>query len=241
MNALDNFLRHDRIVVVSSLAGVITIAWVYLLLGAGIEMDEMDMGGGQIMLMAPPWTPRYAVLIFLMWSIMMVAMMLPSAAPTILLVSALARNRGIGHGAQAAGLFTLGYVMTWVGFSLVAALLQWGLDSAGVLSDAMASKQRRGCRLCADCRRRLPVDAIETSLPAALPLAAGVPAAPLAQRRLGRRDERHASRLLLPRLLLDADGAAVHRRIDEPAVDWRRLPSSCSSRRRFRGADARAA
>jgi predicted metal-binding membrane protein len=140
MNALDNFLRHDRIVVLSSLAGVIAIAWVYLLLGAGIEMDEMDMGGGQIMLMAPPWTPRYAVLIFLMWSIMMMAMMLPSAAPTILLVSALARNRGIGHGAQAAGLFTLGYVMTWVGFSLVAALLQWGLDSAGVLSDAMAAK-----------------------------------------------------------------------------------------------------
>jgi predicted metal-binding membrane protein len=38
-----------------------------------------------------------------MWSIMMVAMMLPSAAPTILLVSGLERNRGIGHGVPTAG------------------------------------------------------------------------------------------------------------------------------------------
>jgi predicted metal-binding membrane protein len=39
-------------------------------------MGAMDMCGGQIMLMAPPWMPGYAALIFLMWAIMMVAMML---------------------------------------------------------------------------------------------------------------------------------------------------------------------
>jgi predicted metal-binding membrane protein len=49
-----------------------------------IEMEEMDMGGDQIMLMTPPWTARYAALIFLMWAIMMMAMMLPSVAPAIL-------------------------------------------------------------------------------------------------------------------------------------------------------------
>jgi predicted metal-binding membrane protein len=150
MNALDRWLRHDRIVVLSSLACVIAIAWVYLLLGAGIEMDEMDMGGGQIMLMVPPWTPGYAALIFVMWSIMMMAMMLPSAAPTILLVSALARNHSITS-VPTAGLFTLGYMLVWVGFSLAATLLQWGLDSAGVLSEAMAARSAAvaGCVLIA--------------------------------------------------------------------------------------------
>jgi hypothetical protein len=58
---------------VVSLVVVIILAWGYLILGAGIEMDEMDMGGGQVMLMAPSWTPNYAALIFLMWAIMMVA------------------------------------------------------------------------------------------------------------------------------------------------------------------------
>ncbi len=90
---LHALLRRDRAAVLVSLVAVIVLAWGYLILGAGIEMDEMDMGGGQIMLMAPPWTLGYAALIFLMWAIMMVAMMLPSAAPTILLVAALARGR----------------------------------------------------------------------------------------------------------------------------------------------------
>jgi predicted metal-binding membrane protein len=90
------------------------------------------------MLMTPPWTPGYALLIFLMWAIMMVAMMLPSAAPTILLVAALARNRGIGGGAPVAGLFSLGYVLVWTGFSLIATALQWWLDSAEILSGEMA-------------------------------------------------------------------------------------------------------
>jgi predicted metal-binding membrane protein len=132
---LHALLRRDRAAVFASLVAVILLAWSYLILGAGIEMDAMDMGGGQIMLMAPPWTPGYAALIFLMWAIMMVAMMLPSAAPTILLVAALMRGRS----APTAGLFTLGYVLVWISFSLAATLLQWGLDSAGMLSETMAT------------------------------------------------------------------------------------------------------
>ena len=82
----------------AGLIGVVAIAWLYLLLGAGIEMEMMDMGGGHMMAMAPAWTPGYAVLIFLMWAIMMVAMMLPSAAPTILLVANIARSRAATAG-----------------------------------------------------------------------------------------------------------------------------------------------
>jgi predicted metal-binding membrane protein len=82
-------LRHDRAVVLGSLALVILVAWVYLLLGAGVEMETMDMGGGQIMLMLPEWSLGYGLVIFIMWAVMMVAMMLPSAAPMILLAGLL--------------------------------------------------------------------------------------------------------------------------------------------------------
>lgn len=136
---LTTLLRHDRALVLAGLSLAIVLAWAWLLVGAGIEMDEMDMGGGQIMLMAPPWTFGYAVLIFLMWTIMMAAMMLPSAAPAILLVLALTRQRGDAHAAHASGLFAVGYLAVWGGFSLIATGFQWALDRAGLLSEQMAS------------------------------------------------------------------------------------------------------
>jgi predicted metal-binding membrane protein len=132
-------LRHDRTLVIAGLAAVIALSWVWLLMGAGLKMDEMDMGGGQIMLMAPPWTAQYAAMIFLMWVIMMAAMMLPSAAPAILLVVALTKQHGERHAVRASGEFTVGYVAVWGAFSLIATGLQWALDRAGLLSAIMAS------------------------------------------------------------------------------------------------------
>jgi predicted metal-binding membrane protein len=113
-------LQHDRALVLTGLFAVILLAWTYLLLGASIEMEEMDMGGGQIMLMTPPWTARYAALIFLMWAIMMMAMMLPSVAPTILLAVGLMRQRGGARVFGPTGLFVSGYLLIWFGFSVVA-------------------------------------------------------------------------------------------------------------------------
>jgi predicted metal-binding membrane protein len=132
-------LRHDRALVLAGLVAVIVLSWVWLMTGAALKMDEMDMGGGQIMLMAPSWTVQYAAMIFLMWVIMMAAMMLPSAAPAILLVIALTKQRGERHAIRASGEFAFGYVAVWGAFSLVATGLQWGLDRAGLLSENMAS------------------------------------------------------------------------------------------------------
>ena len=117
---LGALLRHDRTLVLAGLVLVIVLSWVWLITGAGLKMDEMDMGGGQIMLMAPPWTVQYAAMIFLMWVIMMAAMMLPSAAPAILLVIALTKQRGGLHAIRASGEFAFGYVAVWGAFSLVA-------------------------------------------------------------------------------------------------------------------------
>jgi predicted metal-binding membrane protein len=117
--------------VLASIVLVVVVSWIYLLTGAG--MPKMDMGGGQVMLMPPPsWSVSYAAIIFAMWTIMMVAMMLPSAAQTIL------RIAGRAEGVAPAAFFTAGYLIVWTGFSAVATTLQWAFDSAHLLSDSMA-------------------------------------------------------------------------------------------------------
>jgi predicted metal-binding membrane protein len=144
-------LRHDRAVVLAGLGFVVVLAWAYLLLDAGISipgvgtnMPGMDMGGGPMsaraMAMPTHWTLGYGITAFVMWAVMMVAMMLPSAAPVTLLIAALARRRA-GSGGRVGlttALFVAGYLGVWIGFSAVATLLQWRLDLAGALSAAMA-------------------------------------------------------------------------------------------------------
>jgi predicted metal-binding membrane protein len=117
--------------VLVALGCIVAVSWLYLLNGAG--MPTMDMGGGKMMLMPPPsWSIGYAAATFVMWSIMMVAMMIPTAAPVIVRVAS--GERGI----STAALFTVGYLIVWTIFSAVATTTQWAFDSAHVLSDAMA-------------------------------------------------------------------------------------------------------
>ncbi|MFZ0676845.1 DUF2182 domain-containing protein, partial [Candidatus Binatus sp.] len=117
--------------VFAALAGIVAVSWIYLLAGAG--MPKMEMGSGNVMLMPPAsWSVGYAAIIFVMWTIMMVAMMIPSAAPTILRIA----NRA--QGLTIAAFFTSGYLIVWTGFSALATTAQWAFDSAHVLSDSMA-------------------------------------------------------------------------------------------------------
>jgi predicted metal-binding membrane protein len=138
--ALSAFLRHDRAVVLGGLGFVILLAWAYLLTGTGVGMETMDMGGGQMMAMAPEWTLAYGLVVFLMWAVMMVAMMLPSAAPVTLLVAAIARKRREAGGApgMSTAPFVFGYLAVWLGFAATATVVQWRLDAAGLLSQTMA-------------------------------------------------------------------------------------------------------
>jgi predicted metal-binding membrane protein len=135
-----SLLRHRRAVIGGALATVIVASWAYLWLGAGIEMELMDMGGGRMMVVPPEWSLPYAVLIFVMWAVMMTAMMLPGAAPTVLLVAVLAPGRLANSTPipATAILFASGYLLVWGGFSFAAMLLQWRLTAAGLLSETMA-------------------------------------------------------------------------------------------------------
>jgi len=137
-STLEHVLRRDRAVVTGGLAGVVLLSWLHLVRGAGMDMHAM---GDMVMPMAmSAWTPGYFLLVASMWAVMMAAMMLPSAAPMILLYATVARRRRArGEVVAATGVFALAYLAVWAAFSVGAAALQWGLDAAALLSPMMAT------------------------------------------------------------------------------------------------------
>ena len=115
-------LRRDRIVIVLALALLTALAWSYLLwLSADMNMGGMDMTGLRMIpsgvgLVMPADMPRRAMefaFVFAMWTVMMVAMMTPSAAPMFLMYAR------VGRQTEAAPLtatvwFAAGYFLVWI-------------------------------------------------------------------------------------------------------------------------------
>lgn len=128
-------LRRDRLLVACALVTVVVLCWIYLLTGAGVMQDAGDMLEP---MRSQTWTPGYAALMFVMWALMMAAMMLPSAAPMILFYTTIARaRRDKGQQVVATCVFGLGYIVVWAAFSLFAVALHFGLDTAALLSPMM--------------------------------------------------------------------------------------------------------
>ncbi len=76
---------------------------------------------------------------FVMWAVMMVAMMLPSAIPVVLMFVAIKRGHGEPHSFALAAMFLMGYLIVWMGFSALATLAQWGLHTVAALSPGLVS------------------------------------------------------------------------------------------------------
>jgi predicted metal-binding membrane protein len=143
---LESLLRRDRVVVVAALLVMTGLAWGYILWLAGnMNMDAMpksDMTGMGAML-APafrPWNATDFVVMFVMWTVMMVGMMTPSATPMIMMYASIGRQGA--HQARplaATGFFAGGYLLAWTAFSLVATLGQWLLERAALLTPMMAT------------------------------------------------------------------------------------------------------
>ena len=114
------------------------LAWWWLAgMGDGMAGMPMDMPG-----MTMPWTPAYALSVFLMWAIMMVAMMLPTALPMILLYARVAAQRETTTALPPTFVFVGAYVAVWTAFSALAAGAQWALTTVGVVNDAMRFDDR---------------------------------------------------------------------------------------------------
>ncbi|MDT5018612.1 MAG: hypothetical protein QOD39_4772 [Mycobacterium sp.] len=87
-----------------------------------------------------PWTATEFGLTLTMWAVMMVAMMVPSAAPMTLMYAAIARKAAAQHNPLAPTfVFVTGYIAMWVTFSLAATTAQFALDQAALLSPMMVS------------------------------------------------------------------------------------------------------
>jgi predicted metal-binding membrane protein len=109
--------------------------------------ESADMGGQSIgpmmnsMAGVQPWTTTEFALRLAMWAVMMVAMMLPTAAPMTLLYAAVARKAAGQHTPLAStSVFVTGYLAMWTIFSLVTTIAQHALDQAALLSPMMVSK-----------------------------------------------------------------------------------------------------
>ena len=138
---MEAVLRHERKIVLAVLVLISLIAWGYTLAGVGMEMSALETTAaiGDMVMSPVAWSASYAALIFLMWAIMMIAMMLPSAAPMVLLFAAVSRkSKRPAAPFVSTGVFALGYVACWVFFSLLATALQWGLASVGLMTPVMS-------------------------------------------------------------------------------------------------------
>jgi predicted metal-binding membrane protein len=110
----------------------------YVLDGAGTGMSTLAMTTWQF---PPPrypgsgdgWSWSYSFVMLVMWWVMMVAMMLPSAAPTILLYARVHRHHQPQSGAPHVFRFLLGYLLAWLLFSIVATLLHAALERSGLV------------------------------------------------------------------------------------------------------------
>jgi predicted metal-binding membrane protein len=135
--------KRDRAIVVLGLVGVVGLSWAYLFY-MDWGMRHMDYGLGMMMMPAMQhWTARDLLLVFLMWTIMMVAMMVPAASPAIIIFAAINRRRREQRAPFIlSGLFLLGYLVVWTGFSALATLSQWGLLNAALVSPMMESTSK---------------------------------------------------------------------------------------------------
>lgn len=132
---LQTLSRHDRTLAVALLLLIVILSWSWLLSGAG---TMQEMGGMTMPMSSGPWTVGHAALMFSMWSVMMAAMMLPSAMPMILFHSTVAsamRTRGGKTGSTA--VFAAGYLAVWIAFGAAATALQYVLEQTALLSPMM--------------------------------------------------------------------------------------------------------
>jgi predicted metal-binding membrane protein len=135
---LEAVLKRDRLLVLAGIIGVATLAWAYTVYVAS------SIGAAPGTAMAMPnmqsWSAAHWAAMFVMWMVMMIAMMVPSAAPMILMFATINRQRREKQQPYVpTGVFLLGYAVVWSGFAAGATIGNWGLHTHAMLSSMMGS------------------------------------------------------------------------------------------------------
>ena len=136
--SLEYVLRKDRLILTAGLFLIALLSWWYIIY-LYRQMYPMNMNALFFaMPMTPAWTLTDFILLFLMWLVMMIAMMTPSVAPLILLFAMVNRQRKQRQNPFVPGMYLLaGYIAAWTVFSLLATILQWALQQVSWLNPEM--------------------------------------------------------------------------------------------------------
>jgi predicted metal-binding membrane protein len=133
---LEAALVRDRWLIGGALAVAVALSWAWIVPMAHDMYGAMS--GSASWMMPAAWDARHDLLLLAMWIVMMVGMMLPSAAPTLLIYAAVVRRTPQGNDIAArVYLFAAGYLVVWTVFSLLATVLQRLLAEGLLLSPMM--------------------------------------------------------------------------------------------------------
>ena len=118
-----------------------------------MDMDQKSMEMGmpmnpnmslvdKILSWMPPasgaWELIDFMLLFLMWSVMMIAMMTPSILPMLLVFTTLnSRNKANGKDTSSTMILLSGYLFSWILFSFVISFPQYAMHMSGLLNPMM--------------------------------------------------------------------------------------------------------
>lgn len=138
---LETTLKRDRWLTAVALIAAVLLCWAWLVAMGRDMYGAMD--GAAAWMMTDRWDAAHVLLLFGMWAVMMIGMMLPSAAPTLLLYAAVVRKSSEGVQApRRVYAFAAGYLVVWTLFSAAATILQLALNEWLLLSPMMEMQSR---------------------------------------------------------------------------------------------------
>jgi predicted metal-binding membrane protein len=108
------------------------LGWLLLYWGA----TNMASPAAQLTMPMSDWSGANWLAVFIMWAVMMAAMMLPTAMPMVSVFGSLNKRRGEAGRTVA---FVAGYLALWTAFALAATAAQWALQTNGLLSPMIVS------------------------------------------------------------------------------------------------------
>ena len=138
---IERTVDRDRLIVLAGLGAATILAWAWIV---PMSFDMYgSMSGPSAWMATHAWDLKYVSLMLAMWAVMMIGMMLPSAAPMILLFSGVVRQSGLPRPATRAYAFAAGYVGVWSAFALAAVVVQRMLIDVHLLTPMMSLSSNR--------------------------------------------------------------------------------------------------
>lgn len=137
----ESMLLRERWLIGGALLLIIALCWAWLIPMGRDMYGSMD--GAAAWMMTRNWDLPHSALLLAMWVVMMVGMMLPSAAPILFLYAGVIRKSpNAGSVSSSVYSFGSGYLLVWAAFSLLATALQLLLSKWLLLNSMMEARSR---------------------------------------------------------------------------------------------------